>query len=94
MIPLLDEVNKKMLNYVAEKAINGTALHEAREVCVRYTLDNVAACAFGLEGRCFEEDYSMFRKLADDFLSPGTWQAIRSTIIFTVPSISQLLRMK
>lgn len=94
MHPMLEEVSKRMIWYVEQVGTEGTALLEARELCVRYTLDNVAACAFGLEGYCFKEDYSTFRKLADDFFSPGTWQSIKMTLFFLLPSISRMLKMK
>lgn len=94
MFPILKEVSDRMLQYATEKSFNGSLTMEAREICIRYTLDNVAACAFGLEGSCFQEDYPMFRKLADDFLSPGTLQSIKQHIIVVLPSLNKFLKVK
>lgn len=91
---MLEEVSNRMVKYVEEKTNNGVALLESREVCVRYTLDNIAACVFGIEGRCFDEEYSMFRKLADDFFSPGSWQSVKTTLTFALPALSKILRVK
>lgn len=94
MFSILEEVSRRMIEYVEEKGSKDNMPLEAREVCVRYTLDNVAACAFGLEGNCFKESYPMFRKLADDFLSPGTWQSIKASIIFLLPPLAKILKLK
>lgn len=94
MYPMLEEVSQRMIKYIEENGSNGNALLESREICVRYTLDNVAACAFGLEGYCFQEKYSMFRKLADDFFSPGTWQSIKATFLIAIPSANNFLKVK
>lgn len=94
MYPMLEEVSNRMVQYIEEKSMNGSVLLESREVCVRFTLDNIAACVFGLEGHCFDEEYSMFRKLADDFLSPGTWQSFKTTLTFALPSLSKIFKVK
>lgn len=94
MYPMLEEVSKRMIQFIEEKSNNSCVLLESRELCVRFTLDNVAACAFGLEGNCFQKEYPMFRKLADDFLSPGTWQSIKFSIAMTLPALNKLLKIR
>lgn len=94
MYQILEEMSNRLVKYVKKKSVNGVALLESREVCLRYSLDNVAACVFGVEGRCFDEEYPLFRKLADDFLSPGSWQSVKTTFAFTVPILGKILRTK
>lgn len=91
---MLEEVSKRMVKFLEEKSTNGTAVLQYQEVCMRYTLDNVAACVFGVEGRSFDEEYSIFRKLADDFFSPGSWQSLKALLAFEVSFLSKVLNVK
>lgn len=67
---------------------------ELKELCTKYTIDNVASAGFGLEGKCFEEPYSEFRKLAIGFLTPGTISAIKISLGFLMPFFTKMLSMK
>lgn len=89
MFPILEEISLQLVKY-----ITNSKCFEAREISMRYTLNNVAACAFGLEGKCFTETYPEFRKLADDFLSPSTWNSFKIMIIFLCPKLSSLLQVR
>lgn len=94
MFPLLEEGSNKMLKFIEESCKSDRVLLEAQDLCVRYTLTNVASCAFGFEARCFEEDRPMFRQIGDAFLSPSGWSAVKGFITFFLPSISKILKVK
>lgn len=83
-----------MVQFVKKKLNSGTATLEAHDMCVRYNLNNVASCAFGLEAECFEKYCPMFRTLAKDFVTLGTWNALKLFLVFTLPSFSKILRVK
>ncbi|CAG9823201.1 unnamed protein product [Phaedon cochleariae] len=92
--PLLEESAMKMIKYIEHQLMTSAPL-ECREISVRFTLENVASCAFGIDGKCFEEDYPKFREMADEFLSPrGLLRGLKLTFIFSWPSLAKLLRMK
>lgn len=66
----------------------------AEDVCIRYTLSNVSACALGIEARCFEESNPMVKKLAEEFLSPGRWNAVKVFVYYTWPAMQKHLKIK
>ncbi|XP_072391201.1 probable cytochrome P450 28d1 [Diabrotica undecimpunctata] len=93
MYKFLDKNSKNMIKYIIEESKSQQPL-EAREICIRFTLDNVAACAFGLEGKCFEENYSDFRDVANKFLSPDSLSSLQ-WLMFTVwPKGHKYLKFK
>ncbi|ERL92317.1 hypothetical protein D910_09634 [Dendroctonus ponderosae] len=65
---------------------------ETRALTKRFTLDNVAKTAFGVDGKAFEsyEDISDFNKLVDQFLKPGTVQSIFIALTQIFPGIVNL----
>ncbi|CAH1155384.1 unnamed protein product [Phaedon cochleariae] len=94
MYPLIRNSSERMVRYI-EDEISKSSTMESRELCVRLTLDNVASCAFGLEGRSFDEPYSSFRQMADEFFSPDNfWMSIRTTILFLIPALGKFFKIK
>ncbi|KAJ3641253.1 hypothetical protein Zmor_027767 [Zophobas morio] len=83
LYPYLVENSKNLATFIQ----NCTENTDAKDICRRFTLNNVASCAFGLEGKCLEEENSEFRQLAKDFFSPAT-----GFFLMTVsPPLSKLL---
>ncbi|KAG5874550.1 hypothetical protein JTB14_026850 [Gonioctena quinquepunctata] len=94
MYPLLDQSGQRMVKFVEDEIKTSTVM-ELRELCVRFTLDNVAYCAFGIEGKCFDDSNSSFRKLADKFLHPDNiWLKTKFFLVILVPWLSRLFRLK
>lgn len=61
---LLEDNGIKMVKYLQARleARNGDG-YQAKELCVWFTLNNVACCRFDLEENCFQKENSDFRKL-------------------------------
>nr|XP_023024821.1 probable cytochrome P450 6a13 [Leptinotarsa decemlineata] len=94
MFPLLEKSAIRMMKYVEDETKNCTCL-EARELCVRFTLENVAYCAFGIEGKCFDEQCSKFKQLADEFFdSQSLWQKIKFTLLSVAPSLFFFIKVR
>ncbi|XP_072391200.1 cytochrome P450 6j1-like [Diabrotica undecimpunctata] len=94
MYYFIDNTGKNMVKYIEEQLKQPAPL-EAREVCVRFTLDNVAACAFGLEGKSFDEPYSTFRELADNMLSPeGTANKLMWMFVTVFPDFIKYFKIR
>ena len=55
MTPLLQEINKKMNNYLSQLA-DSQEIFETKEVCGKFVLDGLASCAFGVETGSFDDD--------------------------------------
>nr|XP_015839583.1 PREDICTED: probable cytochrome P450 6a13 isoform X2 [Tribolium castaneum] len=90
LYPLLDEVAENLVKFIENqpKTLN------AKDVCARFTLNNVASCAFGIEGKCFEEENNHFRQMAIEFLSPSSWSFIGLFLVLLNPSLLKVLPIK
>ncbi|CAG9858621.1 unnamed protein product [Phyllotreta striolata] len=93
MYIFLDTNAQRMIRYIEEETKMSTSM-EARELCIRFTLDNVAACAFGLEGKCFDETNPEFRILAHKLISPEGLGKITSLIMILCPWVASFLKIK
>ncbi|EFA04564.1 probable cytochrome P450 6a13 [Tribolium castaneum] len=91
----LETNSKKMVEYILRvpEATNGQG-YEAKELCIRYTLNNVGDAVFGIEGKCFEEKNSEFRKLSKEFLSPGSYGIIIMFLATLFPPITKIFPMR
>ncbi|XP_050309053.1 probable cytochrome P450 6a23 isoform X2 [Anthonomus grandis grandis] len=88
LFPLIEKVNKRLTNYLKQ---NLNISLETQKLCRRYTLENVALSAFGIEGRNFKNEESEFMKLANSFIAPGTF-ALSMFQMF--PILSNLVSLK
>ncbi|CAG9766538.1 unnamed protein product [Ceutorhynchus assimilis] len=89
MYPILREISKNMVKYIENHPTATTDGIETRALTKRLTLDNVAKAAFGIDGKAFEryDDISEFNKLADEFLTPGTWTSYIFYLATVFPAI-------
>ncbi|CAG9768729.1 unnamed protein product [Ceutorhynchus assimilis] len=88
LFTIIEQVNVRLKHYLEKH--EGQTL-ETQNLCRRYTLDNVALVAFGINGNCFDSDESDFMKLANSFIAPGTF-ALWMLQMF--PLISYLVSLK
>ncbi|CAH1110677.1 unnamed protein product [Psylliodes chrysocephalus] len=93
MYVFLETNSNRMIRYIEDESKKSTVF-DVREVCIRFTLENVSACAFGLEGKNFDQPYSDFRELADKFLSPESMSKIKFIILVVCPWIAKFMKMK
>lgn len=93
--PLLVDISQRLVAFVEHQpeAFTGVGL-ETKELCTKFTLNNVASCAFGIEGKCFEESNSKFRDLARRFLSPDTLSMFKMFLLFQFPFLAKILSIK
>lgn len=85
LYPYLENISRNLVKFIEDT--NTKTCCDVKEICRRFTLNNVATCAFGLEGKCLEEENSEFRQLAKDFFTPPS-----SFFLMTVsPTLSKTL---
>ncbi|CAG9858620.1 unnamed protein product [Phyllotreta striolata] len=93
MFPYMEHNLKGMMKYMENAANTSTPL-EALDLCMRYTLDNVAICAFGVDGKAFEE-HSAFKELAEKFFTADSLpKKLKFWLMFNFPVISGLIKLK
>ena len=59
MTPLLQEINKKMYNYVLTLA-KSEETFETKDLAGKFSLDGIATCAFGVEAGSFDDEEPEF----------------------------------
>lgn len=96
MYPLIENNCEKLLNYLEnkfdEKELTENGL-EAKQLCAKFTMENVTSCAFGLEGQIFEDD-SEFESIGKKIFNPNFSMAIRHLILFIEPALSPFMNVK
>lgn len=92
LLALIEQVNVRLSNYLdSQPDIDRGETLETQRLCRRYTLDNVALVAFGIDGKCFDWDESDFTKLANSFIAPGTFAL---SILQMFPLLGNLISLK
>ncbi|KAB0801995.1 hypothetical protein PPYR_04181 [Photinus pyralis] len=91
MKPHIEMVCRRMIKYI--DALNGNCV-DAEDIAYRFTGNNVMACAFGLEGRCFDEDHPLIFQIRDSVaINNPTIAGINSTVGMLLPNIASLFRI-
>lgn len=85
LYPHLLENAKEMVEYITKHQLHGEC--DAKELYMKFALENIATAVYGLKGGCFQNETSEFRQLASELFTPGNWGAITFYIIVTIPSI-------
>jgi cytochrome P450 len=95
LYPYLEENSAQLVRFVQSRpeATNGNG-YEAKELATRFTLNNVGDCVFGIKAKCFEEENSEFRRLARDFLSPGSWPIFIFFLATLLPAVTKIFPIR
>lgn len=90
MFPVLENITHKTIDFLDRKSKTSKCL-DSRDIAVRITSENVAACAFGVEGKCFDEGYSPFLELAEKFMPICKNTFMRIFMVLMFPNLSSRL---
>lgn len=58
-----DSIIERFIYKNGEIQANSHAVFEAKELSAKYTTENIAVCAFGMNGKCFDEPNAEFREI-------------------------------
>ncbi|XP_030753464.1 probable cytochrome P450 28d1 [Sitophilus oryzae] len=96
IFPLISNVAKRFVEYIENHPTATTDGIETRLLTKRFTLDNVAKTAFGIDGKAFDsyDKLSDFMELADSFLTPGSSHAIILQLGQVFPSLLNMFSIK
>lgn len=94
--PLIEANARKLVHYLEKlgEDENSAMGIEAKELSAKYTIENVASCAFGLEGNAFENPNAEFITIAKKIINPSFWIAIRHLIIMIEPTFASIVDVK
>lgn len=93
--PLLEEVGENLVKFIDNhpEMSNGEG-YEAKELCGRFTLDNVATTAFGIDGKCLVEENSEFRQFTKEFFTPSKGTILILFLMTAFPPLSKFFKIK
>uniref|UniRef100_A0A1B0GMN3 Uncharacterized protein n=1 Tax=Phlebotomus papatasi TaxID=29031 RepID=A0A1B0GMN3_PHLPP len=90
--PLMEEVCKNLVEWIENgpesKSADGI---ETKSIGEMYTVDVVASCGFGVEGKSFTNIESPFRKLIGEIISPTASNIIKFFVTLFMPKIAPIL---
>lgn len=93
--PLIAGVAEKLIKFVENDPRAETDGINTRELTRRFTLDNVAIAAFGIDGKSFESHkISEFMELANRILIPGVLNGILLQLTAVLPIFRKILSVK
>lgn len=93
VFPCIKSVCGEFVKYIEDKIENDKNEFEAKDICSRYTIENVASCAFGIEGGCFKEENSQFSVMARDIFNPTFTNYIKQMIALFIPSMTKVMKI-
>jgi len=92
LMPIIKRTQKQMVEYLIKQ--NGKAIEAYDGLTTRFTSENVATCAFGIDGLCFEDKPSDFHEMGKKMVEPTFINGVKFTLITILPKLSQLLKVK
>lgn len=93
MLPLMLETSVEMVEYIKKITLCKTFMG-CRELSMKYTIDVITTCAFGINEYCFKTEKSEFRIAAKRLLSMSFLRSIQMVSYFIAPKLVKLFRMK
>ena len=94
IFPIMNDSAQRFAKYIErEQNADKSKGLDAKDLCSNYTTENIATCAFGLEGKCFDDPKSEFRQIGKALLTPSLSLAIKSTILILLPAFSKMLKV-
>lgn len=95
LYPIMQEMSRKFVNFIEQESQTaGEDGLETKELCTKYTTENVVNCAFGLEANCFKGEKSIYREMGSKVLSPDFWTGVKLMLIMVIPDLSKFLSLK
>lgn len=91
-IPIMNDIGKKMLEYLDGGAENLDSL-EVKELSSKYLTDVIACHAFGIDGECFTNPEPELRKIGHSIFNPTFWNGLRDVLTLIMPGVNKILKV-
>uniref|UniRef100_B4MR39 GK21991 n=1 Tax=Drosophila willistoni TaxID=7260 RepID=B4MR39_DROWI len=92
MYPLMVEIAKDLETNLSKRS--ESSVLAIKDLCARFTTDLIATIAFGLKANSLNQLDSEFFKSNQAIFAPNLGRAFDFTIIFTLPALATLARVK
>lgn len=95
MYQYMEDNAKKMVEFIEKQPdFSNTNGMDARELCSKYATDVIASCAFGLNGKSFDEADPEFRRMGKKLFQSSTTAVIKIILVFIFPLVARLLKIR
>ncbi|CAH1985082.1 unnamed protein product [Acanthoscelides obtectus] len=94
IFPMLEENGQKMVKSICSTTVNEISVLEAKKLCSKFTLENVNACAFGMDSQCFRKTEPMDMRMAYGLVKTGSWGVYKYFLSTIIPRIHKVLNIR
>lgn len=94
MFPLMEATAQNMIKYIESEIKTGGNPIETKQLSEKFTSDNVATCAFGLDGRAFEDPNPEFVRVGKEIMQPSFILAIKMLVMMLFPAFTKILSVR
>jgi cytochrome P450 family 6 len=93
MFPIMRDCGQVLQDYVAKQIKGGTTVFEFKDLCARFTINNISSVAFGVENDCINDPDNIFRKMGLKLFEPSMRNAVINTMAFFTPKLFTKLKI-
>lgn len=93
MFPIMRDCGKVLQDYVAKQIKDGHTVFEFKDLCARFTINNISSVAFGVDNDCINEPDNMFRKMGLKLFEPSMRNGIINILAFFTPRLFTALKI-
>lgn len=94
MFVLMEAVTQNMLKYIESEVKIGANPMEAKTLSEKFTSDNVATCAFGLDGQAFKNPNPEFVRVGKQIIQPSFSFAVKVLVLTLFPKLIKVLKVR
>ncbi|XP_035794485.1 probable cytochrome P450 308a1 [Anopheles albimanus] len=90
--PLVQQVAEEFVKYIDRTKQENPDI-EAKDLCIKYTVNVVASVAFGIDAESFTNPNAEFPRMGNALFAPSFITALRSQLALFAPDLAKLLRV-
>ncbi|XP_065339677.1 cytochrome P450 9e2-like [Cloeon dipterum] len=95
VFPLIMEICDELKKHLQRRIDSNDCEFKAHNLAAEYTTDVVGSCAFGIRCNSLIDPNNQFRKMGKDLMTPeSVFRQLQFMIIFTMPKIAEIFRLK
>lgn len=93
LVPSMQIIAERFVRYIEENTKEKGAL-EAKDLSVRFTVENVVNTSYGIEAHSFEPGVSHFMQMSNNIFNPSLAMHMRILCVFFWPTLTKYLDVR
>lgn len=94
MFPIMRDCGKVLQDYITRQIKGGQSVFEFKDLCARFTINNISSVAFGVENDCINEPDNIFRKMGLKIFEPSLRNGFVNITAFFMPKLFTALKIQ